>query len=97
MVRDRVAIVFYPEKEGALPAMREWQRRNPDWRQPLPDVITCPVCGIAVRAIADLALLDPAQLREEIARFRDAHLRAACSEHHLPTEEEWAVMGAGMR
>lgn len=96
-MKDPVAIVFYPENAGPLPAMTAWQRHNPDWRTPLAEAIVCPVCGIAVRAIADLALLDPAQVRAEISRYRDIHLRTTCSEHFCPTEEEWAVMGVWAR
>ena len=97
MINDAVAIVFFPESAGVRPAIREWQNRNPDWRQPLNDVIVCPVCGIAVRAIADLALLDPAAVRGEVARYRDVHLRTACSDHFWPTEEYWAVVESRTR
>lgn len=96
-MKDPVAIVFYPENGGPLPAISAWQRHNADWRSLLPEPIVCPVCGITVRAIADLALLDPARVRSEVARFRDVHLRTSCSEHYSPTEEEWAVMGAWAR
>jgi hypothetical protein len=90
-VNEPVAIVFYPESPGITPAIQEWQARNPDWRRSLDAVIICPVCGIAVRAIADFALLDHADVQEEIRRYRDEYLRAACSDHHLPTEEYWAM------
>lgn len=87
-----VAIVFFPESPGITPAIRDWQSRNPEWRQLLDDVIYCPVCGIPVRAIADLALLDDAEIRVEIEHYRDRHLRAACSDHAWPTREHWAVL-----
>lgn len=87
-----VAIVFYPEAEGPLPAIRAWQARNPAWRQAVPEPIVCPVCGIAARAIADLALLDATELRAALAQYRDVHLRTACSDHYWPTEEQWAVL-----
>jgi hypothetical protein len=94
---ETVAMVFYPESAGLLPAVLEWQARNPDWRLPLDTEIICPVCGIAVRAIADCALLDPAAIEAEIAQYRDVHLRSACSDHFRPTEEEWAVMASRAR
>ena len=47
-------------------------------------MITCPVCGIPVRAIADLALLDEEGVRVEIERYRNEYLRAACSDHAWP-------------
>jgi hypothetical protein len=91
-VKEPVAIVFFPENAGLPSAIQHWQSRNPDWRKPVDEVIVCPVCGIAVRAIADYALLDADGIRRDIARFRDEHLRATCSDHYLPTEEYWAVV-----
>ncbi|MBK7781263.1 MAG: hypothetical protein IPJ58_10955 [Ardenticatenia bacterium] len=43
-----------------------------------------------MRAVADLALLDDDALALAIRRFRDRHLRVACSDHNLPTPEDWA-------
>ena len=97
MPNEPVAIVFYPENAGTLPAIREWQRRNPDWRLPLEAPIVCPVCGIAVRAIADMALLDGDAVRIAIVHYRDVHLRAACSDHFWPTEEYWALVESRAR
>ena len=91
-MRQPIAIVFYPEGGGVPPPVRSWQARNPDWRRPLDQVIVCPVCGISIRAMADFALVEPGAIDEEVARFRDEYLRAACSEHHWPTEEQWAVL-----
>jgi len=95
--QEAVAIVFYPESAGLPAPVREWQARNPDWRVPLAEPIICPVCGIAVRAIADCALLDPGAIQAEIAAYRDTHLRSACSDHFWPTEEQWAVMQSRAR
>jgi hypothetical protein len=86
---EPVAIVFFPENAGVPGAVVGWQRRNPDWRRPLDEVVVCPVCGINVRAIADFALLDAEGIRREVLRFRDEVLRAACSDHYWPTEEYW--------
>jgi hypothetical protein len=97
VTREPVAIVFYPESEGLIPAIREWQARNPEWRRPLEEVIICPVCGLAARAIADFALLDGQELRAEITRYRDVYLRAACSDHFWPTEEYWALIESRTR
>lgn len=97
MQKESIAIVFYPESAGILPSVRQWQSRNPDWRIPLAETIVCPVCGIVVRAIADCALLDPAAIQAAIAHYRDVHLRAACSDHFWPTEEEWAVIDSRAR
>jgi len=96
-VHEPVAIVFFPESPGITPAIQDWQARNPDWRRLLDEVIICPVCGIAVRAIADYALLDQAGVRTEVRRFKEEHLRAACSDHFWPTEEYWAVMASRTR
>jgi hypothetical protein len=96
-VSETVAIVFYPESPGITPAIEEWQARNPDWRRPLDTVIICPVCGIPIRAIVDYALLDHEGVQEEIARYRDEHLRAACSDHWLPREEYWAMVSSRSR
>jgi hypothetical protein len=74
------------------PAIRDWRDRNPDWRVVLDDVIVCPVCGITVRAIADTALLDAEGIRTAVQRYREVHLRAACSDHFWPTEEYWAMV-----
>lgn len=92
---DTVAIVFYQESTGATPAMRAWQERNSAWRRPLDEVIICPVCGLPIRAIADMALLDGASVQDEIRRYRLEYLRAACSDHAWPPEEYWAVRGTG--
>ena len=40
--------------------------------------------------MADRALLDDAALAEALRHFRDRHLRVACSDHHLPTLDDWA-------
>jgi hypothetical protein len=97
VLHEPVAIVFFPEGPGLLPAIRDWQARNPDWRLPLEDVIVCPVCGIPIRAIADFALLDRAGVQSEIRRYRDHYLRAACSNHFYPTEEYWAMVESRLR
>jgi len=94
---ETVAIVFYPENAGNPPAIREWRGRNPDWRVPLGEAIVCPVCGITVRAVADLALLDTAAIQAAIAHYRDVHLRSACSDHFWPTEEHWALVASRAR
>ena len=91
-MNDPVAIVFFPETPGMTPAIREWQARNPDWRVVLDEVIVCPVCGLPARAIVDTALLDRDEVREAIRRYREDYLRAACSDHYLPTEAYWAVV-----
>jgi hypothetical protein len=91
-VKEPIAIVFFPENVPTPPAIQQWQARNPDWRRPVDDVIICPVCGIAVRAIADYALLDADDVRRDVTRFRDEHLRAACSDHYFPRQEDWAVL-----
>ena len=91
-MRQPVAIVFFPESGGIPTAVREWQSRNPDWRILLDREITCPVCGIPVRAIADHALIDPPGIREEIERYRNDYLRAACSNHAWPPEEYWTTV-----
>jgi len=96
-LNEPVAIVFFPESAVLMPAIREWQGRNPDWRRPLEDAITCPVCGITVRAIADFALLDWDSVREEVRHFRDEYLRSACSDHFWPTEEYWAMVTSRAR
>jgi hypothetical protein len=96
-VNQPVAIVFFPESPGITAAIRDWQARNPDWRRALDEVIVCPVCGIPVRAIADYALLDRAGIQAEIRRYRDQHLRAACSEHLWPSEEYWAMVESRKR
>jgi len=92
LLNETVQIVFFPESPGAIPPILKWQARNPDWRVLLDEVIVCPVCGLRVRAIADTALLDDQQIREAVRHFRDEHLRSACSDHYLPTEEQWAVI-----
>jgi hypothetical protein len=89
---EPIAIVFYPESPGLIPPIQRWQARNPEWRLPVEDVVTCPVCGLPVLAIADFALLGPEDVRRRLHEFRDRHLRAACSDHYLPTREEWAVI-----
>jgi hypothetical protein len=96
-LKEPVAIVFFPENVGLPPAVAAWQARNPDWRRPVETTIVCPVCGLTVRAVADYALLDPTEVAEEIARYRDEHLRAACSDHWLPKEEYWAVVESRAR
>ena len=96
-MNEPVAIVYYPESPGITPAIQDWQARNPDWRRPLDAVIICPVCGIAVRAIADFALLDHVGVQAEIRHYREEYLRAACSEHFWPTEEYWAVLASRTR
>ena len=96
-MRESVAIVFFPEGSGIPSAVRDWQSRNPDWRALLDEVITCPVCGIPVRAIADLALLDDEGVRFEIERYRNEYLRAACSDHAWPAREYWAVIESRAR
>lgn len=96
-MNEPVAIVYYPESPGITAAIQEWQARNPDWRRSLDAVIICPVCGIAVRAIADFALLDHSSLQAEIRRYREEYLRAACSDHFWPTEEYWAVLASRTR
>ncbi len=97
MLSETVAIVFFPESPGTIPAIEEWQARNPDWRRLLDTVIVCPVCGIQIRAIADFALLDQEGIQEAIRRYRDEHLRAACSDHYLPREEYWAMVSSRSR
>ena len=94
---DTVAIVFFPEGAQLKPAIREWQARNPFWRVLLHEVIVCPVCGLPVRAIADTALLDPQAVRDAVRAYREQHLRAACSDHYLPTEEHWALVASRSR
>ncbi len=96
-MREPVAIVFFPEGSGVPEPVLDWQARNPTWRVVLDDVITCPVCGIPVRAIADVALLDEAGVRREIQRYRDDYLRAACSDHAWPAQEYWAVLESRIR
>lgn len=97
MTEEPVAIVFYPENVALPAAIREWQSRNPDWRRPLDDPITCPVCGISIRAIVDFALLDWDRVRAEVGRYRDQYLRAACSDHFWPTEAYWAIVASRSR
>ncbi len=97
MTVEPVAIVFYPDNVAMIPAIRDWQARNPDWRRQLDDPITCPVCGITCRAVADFALLDWDTVRAEIRRYRDEYLRAACSDHYLPDEAYWAVVESRAR
>lgn len=96
-MNEPVAIVFFPESPGLIPAIEEWQERNPDWRRLLETVIICPVCGIPIRAIADFALLDHEGVQEAIRLYRDEHLRAACSDHYWPPEEYWAVVSSRTR
>jgi len=96
-VERPVAIVFFPESGGITPEIREWQARNPDGRRLLDEVITCPVCGIPVRAIADFALLDDAGIRAAVDEYRDQHLRAACSDHAWPTRERLALINGRSR
>ena len=91
-MNDLVSIVFFPEGPELKPAIREWQARNPEWRVLLEEVIVCPVCGLPIRAIADTALLDTGDVRGAIRRFREEHLRVACSDHFWPTEEYWAMV-----
>lgn len=91
---EPVAIVFFPENPGATPAIEAWRERNAAWRHLLDQVIICPVCGVRIRAIADFALLDPETMREEIRRYQDQYLRAACSEHYYPTEQYWALVSS---
>ncbi len=79
------------------PAIEAWCARNRDWRVLVDQVIVCPVCGIAVRVVADHALLSREEIMAEIARYRDEHLRTACSDHWLPTEEYWAVVESRTR
>jgi hypothetical protein len=97
LTEEPVGIVFYPENVALPAAIRDWQARNPDWRRPLDDAIMCPVCGIPIRAIADFALLDWDRVREEIRRYRDDYLRAACSDHFWPTEAYWAIVSSRAR
>lgn len=92
-----VAIVFYPLNVGLTPAIVDWQARNPDWRRALDETITCPVCGIAINAIADFALLDWDAVRQEVRWYRDQHLRSACSDHFWPTDAYWAVVTSRAR
>ena len=94
---EPVAIVFFPESPGSTPAIEAWQARNRAWRHLLDQVIVCPVCGITIRAIADFALLDQEGIQAEIRRYQQEYLRAACSEHSLPTEQYWAVSGGRTR
>jgi hypothetical protein len=96
-MKEPVAIVFYPENPGITPAIREWQARNPDWRMSLDEAITCPVCGLAARAVADFALLDREGVKAEVTRYREQYLRAACSDHYWPTLESWAMMESSSR
>jgi hypothetical protein len=91
---EPVAVVFFPESAGMPPFISEWQARNPDWRRLVPGVIVCPVCGLTVRAMADYALLEADEVNAEIERYRDQHLRGACSDHWLPKEEYWAVVAS---
>jgi hypothetical protein len=93
-VTEPVAIVFFPESAGLPTAVSHWQSRNPDWRRMVDGVIVCPVCGLPVRAMADYALLDAEEVAREIERYRDEHLRSACSDHWLPKEEYWAVLAS---
>ena len=94
---EPLAIVFFPEGEPVPDAVLDWQSRNPDWRRAVDRSIICPVCGLGVRAIADFALLDDAAIREAVRDYRERHLRRACSDHYLPTEEYWAVVKSGAR
>jgi hypothetical protein len=96
-VNEPVAIVFFPESPGASAAILNWQARNPGWRVLLDQVIECPVCGIRILAIADTALLDPEGVRTAVRDYRDEHLRSACSDHYLPTDEYWAVVESRTR
>ena len=90
-MNEPIAIAFFPEDGDHIPGpVRRWQARNPFWRELLPERIVCPVCSLPVRAVADLALLDDDALALAIRRFRDRHLRVACSDHNLPTPEDWA-------
>jgi hypothetical protein len=91
-LKDPVAIVFFPESPGPIPAILDWQARNPDWRLSLDEVIVCPVCGLRVLAIADTALLSPVGVRDAVRDYREEHLRSACSDHYWPTVEQWAVL-----
>lgn len=91
---EPVAVVFFPESAGMPHFISEWQARNPDWRRLVPGVIVCPVCGLTVRAMADYALLEAEEVNAEIERYRDQHLRGACSDHWLPKEEYWAVVAS---
>lgn len=91
---DTVAIVFFQESTGLTPMQRAWQERNPAWRKPIDEVIICPVCGLPIRAVADVALLDADSIQDEIRRYRQDYLRAACSNHAWPPEEYWAVRPA---
>ncbi len=90
---EPVAIVFFPENPGATPEIEAWRERNADWRRLLDQVIICPVCGVTIRAIADYALLDAESIREEIRRYQEQYLRAACSDHYYPSEQYWAYAG----
>jgi hypothetical protein len=44
--------------------------------------------------MADYALLEAEEVNAEIERYRDQHLRGACSDHWLPKEEYWAVVAS---
>lgn len=90
MMSEPVGIVFFPTHPGPTPAIRAWQAHNPDWRAAIQAPIVCPVCGLEVSGIADLALLSPVEVEAAIVEFREHHLRAACSDHYLPTLEYWA-------
>ena len=94
---EPVAIVYLPEGVPVPAVIEAWRERNPDWRQLLPQGIECPVCGLGVRAIADLALLDEATIASEIRAYRETHLRSACSDHWWPTEEYWAYVESQSR
>lgn len=96
-MNEPVDIVFFPESPGMTPPIRDWQGRNPAWRVVMDDVIICPVCGIAVRAVVDTALLDREGVNDAVRHYREVHLRAACSDHYWPTEEYWAVVASRTR
>ena len=96
-MNEPVAIVFFPESPGASEAILNWQARNPGWRVLLDQVVECPVCGIRILAIADTALLGPEGIRAAVRDYRDEHLRSACSDHYLPTDEYWAVVESRTR
>jgi hypothetical protein len=94
---ELLEIVFLPEGVEVPAVIRAWQARNPDWRSALSQRIECPVCGLKVQAIADLALLGESDLAAAIRNYRDAHLRSACSDHWWPTEEYWAYIESRTR
>jgi hypothetical protein len=94
---DLLDIVFIPDGTEVPAVIRAWQARNADWRKSVEEIVECPVCGLEVRAIADLALLGDEGIREALREYREVHLRGACSDHWWPTLEYWAYIESQSR